>query len=153
MNTDSSEWLAAEVLADPEEAFVLWIIYSKTCENTYQFYRHYGLGLPFWRIIKSLISKGLVRKENGRLHLNPIGVQAMTQLGAPPPVFSTQTMASTSHNTPSFARFSLRLLILSFGFLGWILLIPHASGYDLHKEYEYYLVTGEYAPNIDSRRI
>src|SRR5271166_3508684 len=147
MNTNSPEWLAAEVLADPDDAFVLWLIHHGVCNTIFDCYRHYGLSFPFWRTTNSLISKGLIiRKNDGRLYLSSIGIDAMTQLGDhEQPSFTQITKRhSVFHNIfrlPDFSklRFSLiaiRLLMSGFGLLAWSVLAPtritHPGDFKLH---------------------
>src|SRR5690242_1006248 len=75
------DWQVAQILADPQEAFVLWVIHRGLCRTQSDFARLYGSPWLFKRIIRSLRSRGFIEKRGGRLVLTTSGLTVMDCLG------------------------------------------------------------------------
>ena len=73
MTPTDPEWLAAELLTDPRETFVLWLIRRGLCTDLDSFRRHYGPDFPAESEVEALISRGFLAREGGAFRLTELG--------------------------------------------------------------------------------
>lgn len=75
-----NDWRAAEVLADPEQLFVLWCVYQGTCSTPVEFAYHYGREFAAVTIAAELVDFGMLKVTGDRLVVTHRGLEVIREL-------------------------------------------------------------------------